>query len=65
MSILDAVFLSVYTLCGLALGRYIGNRFGKLYGVVGFAVGFAGAMIIWRCIVRLIESAMRRSGKGD
>lgn len=52
MSSVDVVFVFVYVLCGLAVGRVFAVHFGPIFGIVGFIIGFVFGMIIWRVIAR-------------
>ena len=50
MSIIDGIFVFIYCMCGLALGLFCVKHFGPIYGLIGFVVGFAIPMILWRFI---------------
>jgi predicted Co/Zn/Cd cation transporter (cation efflux family) len=49
MSAVDVIFVSFYILCGLVIGK-LAMTFGPIYGLVGFVVGFAFPMTLWRFI---------------
>jgi membrane protein implicated in regulation of membrane protease activity len=49
MSAVDVIFVSFYILCGLVIGKLV-IPFGPIYGLVGFVVGFAIPMTLWRFI---------------
>ena len=54
MSVFDLLFIIVYCLCGLAVGFFSAKHFGPVCGILGFVVGFAGGMILWRCIAKIL-----------
>ena len=50
MSIVDAIFVALYFACGVALAMFLGKHFGPIYALVGFVMGFAVPMVLWRSI---------------
>jgi hypothetical protein len=50
MSAVDVIFVFLYFLCGLGVGGLLGKHFGPIYGLIGFVLGFALPMILWRFI---------------
>lgn len=56
MSAIDAIFIFLYILCGLALGRFCVTHIGPVYGIFGFILGFALPMMLWRFIAPRIGS---------
>ena len=49
MSAVDVTFVFFYILCGLVLGK-LARPFGPIYELVGFFVGFAIPLTLWRLI---------------
>ena len=56
MSIIDTIFVFFYICCGIALGAFSAKHIGPVYGIIGFFLGFALAMVFWRFIARRIGS---------
>jgi hypothetical protein len=61
MSFIDAIFIFLYALCGLALGRFCATHIGPVYGIFGFIIGFILPMTLWRFIAPRI--GVRRKNK--
>jgi len=61
MSFFDTLFIAFYGICGFALASYLSHRYGILYGVVGFIVGFAVAMLATRGVLHFVG----RGGRAD
>ena len=61
MSAIDSIFIFFYACCGIALGAFLAKHVGPIYGIIGFFVGFALPMALWRLIAPRIGA--RRNKK--
>ena len=61
MSAIDTIFVFFYICCGIALGAFSAKHIGPVYGIIGFFLGFALPMALWRFIAPRIGS--RRNKK--
>jgi hypothetical protein len=65
MSIVDLIFVVFYCLCGFAAFILLGKHFGPIYGLIGFVVGFALPMTLWRFIAPRLGRKRPSQKRGD
>jgi len=64
MSAIDAIFVFFYVCCGILLGAFLARHVGPIYGLIGFFVGFALPMTLWRFIARRIGTKRNKTSGG-
>jgi hypothetical protein len=64
MSAVDAIFVFFYVCCGIFLGAFLARHVGPIYGIVGFLIGFAAPMALWRFLARHIGTKRTKTSDG-
>ncbi len=66
MSAVDVIFVLFYLLCGFGGAALLGKHFGPIWALVGFFLGFAFPMTLWRSIApRLGRKARSHKRRED
>lgn len=62
MSFFDVLFIVLYAACGIAAADYVAMRYGALWGIVAFVLGFFAARLLILLIVNRLGRTRSSGG---